>query len=256
MIAGHSKLVRLAFVTLVAFWLGAACSGSVGGPEGSTGCTEGRSVQCTCTNAESGAQTCRPDGTWGPCECDAPPSPDDTGMSVDTDGADTHSEGDANPADTSDPRPVPDTGSPETDSGSDAQSPEEYRTVTVPAGDKKQFDVGPGETLENLLVDITADGAGVFFDVEGGTLRPIGIEGENVAEDTFAHVSAPDPNGEVRIENVYVGDGTDADEGEAGGFWVDATDDAHRGVGTFRNGHVAGFNDNGIYGSGPGHQLE
>lgn len=266
MMFGHpSNAVQLIAVTFATVCLAAACSGTGGGPEGSDGCTEGRSLQCTCSNGKSGAQTCRADGTWSECTCDGSTSPNDTGTATDTgvadtsmapDVSDTKTSGDANPSDTTDTGPSPDTGAEDTGPPADTPSPDEYRTVKVPAGEKKHFDVGPGETLENLLVDVTADGAGVFFDVESGTLRNIGIKGENVAEDTLAHVSAPEPDEEVLIENVYAGDGTDAGEGEAGGFWVDATDDdAHRGVATFRNVHVGGFNDNGIYGSGPGVQI-
>lgn len=131
----------------------------------------------------------------------------------------------------------------------------DYETVEVPAGEVKSFTIAPGETMENTLVDITADGAGVYFDVKG-TLRNVGIKGEQPADETFAHVCAPDSDGEVLVENVYAGDGTDADVGESTAWWVDATgDDGHRGTATFRNVHTAGFHDNAIYASGPGTKI-
>jgi hypothetical protein len=131
----------------------------------------------------------------------------------------------------------------------------DYETITVPAGSSKEFTIAPGETMENTLVDITADGAGVFFDVKG-TLRNVGVKGEQPADKSFAHVCAPDPDGEVLVENVYAGDGTDANVGESTAWWVDATgDDGHRGTATFRNVHTAGFHDNAIYASGPGTKL-
>ncbi len=131
----------------------------------------------------------------------------------------------------------------------------DYETIEVPAGSSKSFNIAPGETMENKLIDITADGAGVFFDVKG-TLRNVGIKGEQPADKSFAHVCAPESDGEVLIENVYAGDGTDANVGSSTAWWVDATgDDGHRGTATFRNVHTAGFHDNAIYASGPGTKL-
>jgi hypothetical protein len=40
-----------------------------GGGGGSNECTPGASASCTCTDGRSGAQSCRPDGTFGACSC-------------------------------------------------------------------------------------------------------------------------------------------------------------------------------------------
>ena len=54
---------------------GGATGGTTGTVGGSTAtvpmCVPGQSVACACTSGLSGAQTCRSDGTYGPCVCDA-----------------------------------------------------------------------------------------------------------------------------------------------------------------------------------------
>lgn len=251
------KTTLFTAVALVATLAACGDSSSNETEESEKGCVEGRAVECRCSDGRPGRQMCRTDGTWAPCRCDGSAAGD-----VGT-GADASESGESDGESSVDTGRTADTGASETSSGDgggdsepDTRTPEEYETITVAAGERRTFEVGPGETLENLLVDISADGADVFFDVVGGTLRDVGIRGEHPIDGTFAHVTAPDPDGEVLVENVYVGDGTDGDLGDATAFWVDATDeDAHRGVATFRHVYTAEFPDNAIYGSGPGFQL-
>lgn len=140
------------------------------------------------------------------------------------------------------------------DSSSDGDG--EYRTVVVEEDEHEHVEVPDGGTLEDVLYDITADGASVFFDANGNgwTMRNVGVEGVNSTGGPIMHASAPDADGTGRLENVYFGDGTS--DGDGMGIWVDATDDdAHRGTLAFDRVHVARFADNGIYASGPGLQL-
>ncbi|WP_115862584.1 hypothetical protein [Halorussus litoreus] len=130
----------------------------------------------------------------------------------------------------------------------------DYRTVTVPAGETQSFSVGDGETLENLLIDMTADGASAKITASGDdwTIRNVGFEGEHPGGHYLLvpAVSSPDATG--TIENVYMGDGQ-APRSAKGGVWVNANV-PHRGTIEFRNVHIAHMIDNGLYGSGPGAQ--
>lgn len=56
----------------VVFALGSSCAGDeTGGVDADEECTVGRSVSCTCPDGTTGAQTCRPEGGYGPCRCDS-----------------------------------------------------------------------------------------------------------------------------------------------------------------------------------------
>lgn len=90
-------------------------------------CTEGRSVECTCPGGASGAQTCRPDGTWGACQCGGAErdSVGSTGDAGETDDAAT----DIGVAD-ADTGPV-DTGGPGAETGLDSGRGDTGREVDV-----------------------------------------------------------------------------------------------------------------------------
>ncbi|WP_458188938.1 hypothetical protein [Haladaptatus sp. NG-WS-4] len=130
----------------------------------------------------------------------------------------------------------------------------EYRTITVPAGETKTIDIGDGETFENVLIDMTADGASALVRTSGSgwTIRNVGFEGIHPGDHYLLNPGVSDPNGSGLVENVYMGDGQVAGS-DSGGVWVNANL-PHRGTITFRNVHVAGMIDNGLYGSGPGAQ--
>ncbi|WP_458205202.1 hypothetical protein [Haladaptatus sp. NG-SE-30] len=131
---------------------------------------------------------------------------------------------------------------------------ENYRTITVPAGETKIIDIGDGETFENVLIDMTADGASALMRTSGSgwTIRNVGFEGIHPGDHYLLNPGVSDPNGSGLVENVYMGDGQVAGS-DSGGVWVNANL-PHRGTITFRNVHVAGMIDNGLYGSGPGAQ--
>lgn len=139
----------------------------------------------------------------------------------------------------------------------------DYETVTLSSGEAFTKSVGAGETWENVLIDATADGAHVAVTATGSdwTVRNVAVKGA-VERGTVFAPSVPDPDGEAVVENVYLADGVVDDPGGNGrstGVWVRADvgggGDTHRGHITFRNVHVAGFNDNGLYCSGPAAQA-
>jgi len=131
-----------------------------------------------------------------------------------------------------------------------------YRTVTVPAGGHRSFSVGDGETLENLLVDITASGATCSFNATANnwTMRNIGVRGKQSSDGTLVTISVPDSGSTGTLENCYFGDGQEyqsSTDAQAVGIWVDATgSNAHLGTLQLNNVHLGGFINNGLYASG------
>ena len=127
----------------------------------------------------------------------------------------------------------------------------EYETITVPAGTVKTINVGDGETFENKLIDMTADGASVKILTSGSgwTIRNVGFKGEHPGGNYLMIPGVADADGQGLIENVYMGDGQ-PDGSLKGAIWVNANM-PHRGTITFRNFHM-GHLINGLYASGPG----
>ena len=135
-----------------------------------------------------------------------------------------------------------------------ASAQSSYETITVPAGGKKTFSVGSGETFENVLIDMTADGASAEIQARGDdwTIRNVGFKGNHPGGHYLLVPGVSSEDGHGLVENVYLGDGQT--EGTAkGGVWVNANL-PHRGTIEFRNVHIAHMIDNGLYGSGPGAQ--
>jgi hypothetical protein len=130
----------------------------------------------------------------------------------------------------------------------------EYRTITVSAGETQTIDIGDGETFENVLIDMTADGASALVRTSGSgwTIRNVGFKGIHPGGHYLLNPGVSDPDGTGLVENLYMGDGQVAGS-DSGGIWLNANL-PHRGTITFRNVHVAGMIDNGLYGSGPGAQ--
>jgi hypothetical protein len=129
-----------------------------------------------------------------------------------------------------------------------------YDTIKVPADSKKVIEVGPGETFENKLIDITADGAHVKLLTKGSgwTVRNIGVKGENNNMDgtygTF-YLRCTD-DGEALAENIYMGDGAADRCGHAA-----VSDWANAGTVTIRNIHIQGWSADGMYMSHAGNHV-
>lgn len=92
-----------------------------------------------------------------------------------------------------------------------------HETVTVGPGERINPTVNSGETLSNVLYDITADGADVMISTNGTgwEVRNVGIRGRyNVGDDDLGAPGTGsgfnkvlDINGEGVLDTVYLGDG-------------------------------------------------
>lgn len=133
----------------------------------------------------------------------------------------------------------------------------EYQTITIPAGTTKFIHVGDGETLENVLIDISAEGAKASIRTSGSgwTIRNVGFKGTYSGGGDSANwlliPGVSDPDGVGVIENFYMGDGQVSGT-RKGGIWVNANM-PHRGTIVFRNVHIANM-VSGLYASGPGYK--
>ncbi|WP_435179453.1 hypothetical protein [Halorussus sp. AFM4] len=136
---------------------------------------------------------------------------------------------------------------------SDAADAAEYKTVTVSAGETRTFSVGSGETFENVLIDMTAEGASakIYANGDGWTIRNVAFKG-NHPGGHYLFTPAVSEGGTATVENLYMGDGQTPRSGK-GGIWVNGSD--HYGTLNFRNVHIAHFIDNGLYGTDPGYSY-
>ncbi|WP_435156815.1 hypothetical protein [Haladaptatus sp. DFWS20] len=123
-----------------------------------------------------------------------------------------------------------------------------YETIKIPEGGRKLFQIGSGETLENLLIDCTAPNADARIVASGSdwTIRNIGFKGQldhSGSEGYPNHIAA---SGNGRIENVFVGNGV-VGPTRKGGIGVSASHSGH--IDIVRT-HIAGWSDNGVYAAG------
>ncbi|WP_247004889.1 hypothetical protein [Halosolutus gelatinilyticus] len=107
--------------------------------------------------------------------------------------------------------------------------------------------VGRGETYENKLIDLTT-GNDFLLLIEGGDsiVRNVGFEGLYRGSQFIISIAAPD--GDVLVENVYLGDGA-TKEGESfvhgpGAVFMHKRSNANV---TFRRCNVQGYPNNGFY---------
>lgn len=127
---------------------------------------------------------------------------------------------------------------------------EDYRTVTVSAGETYRVNLGDGDTLENTLIDITASGADyrIIADGDDWAIRNVGVKGrfpDTSNNDDPIILQTDGGNGVV--ENFYLGDGC-ADSLGTGIFVFPD----HAGDILMRNINIQGWNGNSIYASAPG----
>lgn len=129
----------------------------------------------------------------------------------------------------------------------------EYDTVTVSAGETRTFSVGSGETLENLLIDMTADDASARIVTSGSdwTVRNIGFKGTHPGGHHQMIVRVDDPDGTGRLENVYLGN-EQVDRSAKGGIYWDSAN-SRKGTIVLDRVHIANKVDNGFYGEGDGY---
>jgi hypothetical protein len=126
-----------------------------------------------------------------------------------------------------------------------------HETVVVPAGEREIVMVDDGETLENVLFDVTAAGAGVTIIATGTewTIRNVAVEGQvDMGSHTVLGV-ADTGGGTSTIENVWLGDGSVYEDNGATGLWVDPDHDGHLEIDRV---NIQAMSDNGFYCSAPG----
>ena len=132
----------------------------------------------------------------------------------------------------------------------------DYELIEVGANEHWSYALSDNETFENYLIDITAPGASASINARGPTnwtIRNVAFRGP-MSGNHRAIGCSDEGNGHSRIENVYIGDGTDDDSAShwsdpSLGIWVAP---AHNGEITFDRVYIEGANDNGFYASAPG----
>lgn len=132
-----------------------------------------------------------------------------------------------------------------TGDGFDETTVEDAETVDVSGGSETQIvTLDAGDTLENVVYDITAPGASIQIRATGTgwTIRNVGIRGR---QSGHRHVFALAPEGGTCIlDNIYLGDG--GQPGSAGGGIFIRHDPAASGTLVCRRLHVAQFTNTGL----------
>ena len=96
----EKRILTLVVLTIAILCLGiTGCSDEKG--TSSSGCTEGETQSCTCSEADMGVQICEDDSTWGVCDCGSTDTDVDTDIDTDTD-TDTDVDTDTNTQDCTD----------------------------------------------------------------------------------------------------------------------------------------------------------
>jgi len=142
----------------------------------------------------------------------------------------------------------------------------EYDVVTLGQGEAFTRSLGSGDTLENVLIDATADNADVHIgaDGDGWVIRNVGIRGAiDIGDDSPGGDSAEyeggynsvftvdaSSGGSGLIENVYLGDGIEP--GVDKSALITATN--HEGHIDVRNFNCGGFSTTAFYISGFGRE--
>lgn len=122
----------------------------------------------------------------------------------------------------------------------------DYRTIRVAENERRQISVGSGETLENVRIDMTAEGASAQIVATGAdwTVRNVGFAGVHPGGH-YLVIAAADRGSTGTFENLYMGDGQVAGTPK-GGIWLRPE---HKGTIEWRRVNVQQFVDNGLYGT-------
>ncbi len=122
-----------------------------------------------------------------------------------------------------------------------------YETITVDAGEQRKIRIGSDESLENTLIDISADGADAQIVATGSdwTVRNVGIlGGSDISSSDGGYPNLIYASGNGLIENVYLGDGVAHDGVRKGGIGVPKS---HAGQIDIRNCYIARWTGNAVY---------
>lgn len=133
-----------------------------------------------------------------------------------------------------------------------ASASTEYERVTVSEGERKTVYLEDGETLENVLFDVTATGASVSINARKKTewtIRNVAIRGQVDMDEGCVLCVSDSAGGTSRIENVWIGDGAKYAEGNGIGLWVGPEHSGHLDV---ERVNVQDMADNAFYCSAPG----
>jgi hypothetical protein len=134
-----------------------------------------------------------------------------------------------------------------------AQVPENApRVIRVPAGRTLEITLDDGDSLSNLVIDVSALEARYFIRATGSNweIRNLAVVGRHPRSDATAFaVAVTDPEGVGIVDNVWLGDGSRTTVG----VFVPP---AHAGTLLIRRCHVANYPNNGIYASAPGNGSE
>ncbi|ELY45339.1 hypothetical protein [Natronorubrum bangense] len=145
-----------------------------------------------------------------------------------------------------------------------ASDEDDYDVIEVSSGETWTYNMDNGETLENLLIDITASGASWEIRMHGDdmTLRNIGIRGNVDSPQKMNHISVGGSSGSSNcvIENIYYEGYTLSGFNNAVGTGGTATpifvSPNHSGDLLVRNVNLQSCPDNLIYASAPGNGSE
>lgn len=121
-----------------------------------------------------------------------------------------------------------------------------YRTIRVEANQYRSISVEAGESLENVLVDISAKGASAQIVASGAdwSIRNVGFHGVHPGGH-YLLTPAASAGSAATVENLYMGDGQ-VGGSTSGGIWIPPE---HEGTIEFRRVNVQRFADNGLYGT-------
>lgn len=140
--------------------------------------------------------------------------------------------------------------------GSMVSAETQYDIINVSSGETYRKHLGDEESLENVLIDISAQGAEYDISASGNdwSIRNVGIRGHwdrTTNTDPF-RLRVPDDDKTGVVENVHLGITTESDRSYGGGpsgmfVWRD-----HAGHIDIRGCYLNDYQDNGIYASAPG----
>lgn len=131
----------------------------------------------------------------------------------------------------------------------------EYQVWEV-GSDGATVDILDDETIDGVLVDQTAEGAGATIRSKEATnweLRNVGFRGLSQRNDGrsagFNGAIGVGAGGVGRIENIYMNHMADGSQYGIGGIWLRKP---HAGRLDLRHSYIEGFGNNALYGSNPG----
>ncbi|OAQ54435.1 hypothetical protein HTG_02485 [Natrinema mahii] len=131
----------------------------------------------------------------------------------------------------------------------------DYELIEVPAGELWEYRLDDGETFENKLIDISADGAEARINAVGDnwTVRNIGWRGvwDTTNREAFIYCAVESADATGRIENCYMGDGAISTDypNSPNGIYVNRN---HAGELTISNVNIQHVADNAVYASEAG----